>query len=220
MRIRNLKSKLAGLVIGGWLWPAAAGWAQSVPVSVPAQPVVASVPALQLSPGARQVLQLYQARVSDDTIISFIRNSSANYHLDADEIIYLRQQGISSPVLVAMLSPAGGNQAIPMPATPAPVVVTAYPPAAPAPVVYTAPPVTVIQAAPDPVYYAAPYYNDPYCYGYYPSVGLYFGGVWGGGYYGGGGYHGGGYHGGGYPGGGYHGGGGGFHGGGGGGGHR
>ena len=218
MKMRCLKSKLVGLVISGMLWPVAAGWTQNLPAAGAAQPATASVPAVELSPGGQQVLQLHQARVSDDTIIAFIHNSSVNYHLDANAIIYLEQAGVSSPVLTAMLNQPAANPAVSLPATPAPapapapVVSTPYPLANPAPVVYPAPPVTVIPSAPATVYYGDPNYYAPYSYGFYPSVGLYFGGVWGGGYYGGGGYHGG------YYGGGYHGGGGGYHGGGGGGG--
>jgi len=215
MNIRYLKGKLAGVVVSGMLWPGAMGLAQTLPAPGPVQPATASVPAVELSPGGQQVLQLHQARIGDDTIIAFIHNSGLNYKLDANAIIYLGQQGVSSPVLSAMLNQPAADAALHLPATPAPapVAMTAYPPAYTAPAAYTAPPVTVIQTAPDPVNYDAPYYTDPYNYGYYPSVGLYFGGGWGGGYYGGGGYRGG------YYGGGYHGGGGGFHGGGGGGGH-
>lgn len=219
IKTRFLKLLLAGLAMGGMLWPAAMGRVQSMPVPEPIQPVTASAPVVELSLGERQVLQLHEARISDDTIIAFIHNSSMNYHLDANTIIYLGQQGVSSQVLAAMLNQPAAKPMLQMPATPAPapVVTIPYPPAYTAPVVYTAPPITVIQTAPSPVYYDAPYYNDPYAYGFYPSIGLSFGGFWGGGHYGGGyhgggeGHHGGGWGGGGHGGGGWHGGGGGHH---------
>src|ERR1039457_306974 len=64
-------------------------------------PTIAAPP---LSYGVPQILQLAQAKVGDDTIIAYIRNSGNNYGLDANQIIYLRQQGISDNVITAMLS--------------------------------------------------------------------------------------------------------------------
>jgi hypothetical protein len=166
-----------------------------------------------LSYGVPQVLQLAQAKVSDDTIIAYIHNSGNSYGLDANQIIYLRQQGVSDNVLTVMLTQ-------PRPASaPAP---TAPPPdnsyQAQAPASYAAAPTTTyVQSAPSPVYvvpnsqpyyYNNYYYSQPYYYpySYFPSVALSF--AFGGSSYYHGGYHGGGgyYHGGGY-GGGYHGGG-------------
>ena len=150
MNIRYLKSKLAGLAISGLLWPAAMGWAQTLPVSGPVPSATASVLAAELSPGGQQVLQLHQARIGDDTIIAFIHNSALNYQLDANAIIYLGQQGISSPVLTAMLNQPAAGARVQLPATSAtaPVVPTVYPPAYSAPVVYPAPPTTVTSTVP------------------------------------------------------------------------
>ena len=169
-----------------------------------------------LSYGVPQILQLAQAKVSDDTIIAYIRNSGNSYGLDADQIIYLRQQGISDKVLTVMLTQPRPASA-PAPTTPPPDnSYQAQAPASSAP----APATTYVQSAPStvyvvpnsqPYYYNNYYYSQPYYYpySYFPSVALSF--AFGGGYHNGyyGGYHGGGgyyYHGGGY-GGGYHGGG-------------
>jgi len=185
--------------------------------------VAAQNSAPPLAYGVPQILQLVQAKVPDDTIIAYIRNSGTSYGINADQIIYLRQQGISDNVLTVML-----NQ--PKPAsTPAP---TAQTPAAYTPqpqVVYTPTPApTYVQTVPSSTVYVMPnnqiyYYNTSYPYyypySYYPGISFAFGfgGGYRGGYYYGGGYHGGyygGYHGGGFVtgGGGYH--GGGYHGGG------
>jgi hypothetical protein len=173
-------------------------------------------PAPQLSYGVPQILQLAQAKVGDDTIIAYIHNSGTSYGLDADQIIYLRQQGVSDKVLNTMLTQ-------PKPAYTSTFAATA-PPAdyssaaqTPAPAATPEPTTTYVQTVPSstvyvmpnsqPYYYSA-YYNQAYPYyypySYYPSVSLSFG--WGsssyhGNYY----YYGNGYHGG-YPGGGYHGG--------------
>ena len=76
-----------------------------------------------LSAGVMDVLQLVRSKVSDDVIISFIKKSGVSYNLGASEIIYLRGQGVSETVMMAML-----NQHGKAPATTAPL----QPPAAPA----------------------------------------------------------------------------------------
>ena len=146
------------------------------------------LPPVQLSSGVSEILKLARARVSDEVITAFIKNSGRVYSLSVSEIIYLREQGVSNQALTAMLNQqqnvaATAAQALPQPA---PTYVETAP-------VYT---------QPSPVYdYPAPYYGYydswPYYWGY-PSVSFGFG--FGRGYYGG--YHGGGYHGGG--GGGHH----------------
>lgn len=193
-------------------------------------------PAVALSSGVPDILMLARAHLSDEAIIAFILNSGRAYHLSASEILYLREQGVSNPVLTTMLNQrpnveATAGQAVPQPAAqpaatqppadwansnpqPAPAA-TQYAPAyeAAAPV-YAQP--STVYAYPAPSY---GYYDSaPYYWGY---PGLSFGIGFGGGYYGG--YYGRGYYGGGYRGGGYYGWGG-YHGGGGyqggGGGHR
>jgi uncharacterized membrane protein YgcG len=170
---------------------------------------VSAQTAPQLSYGVPQVLQLSQAKVSDSTIIAYIQNSGNSYGLDANQIIYLRQQGVSDAVINTMLT---------QPKNAAANVQAAPPPADQPSTAVVQPTVTYVQSAPASSVYVVPdtqtYYYDsayyqPYYYPYYgyPAVSLSFG--FGGGW---GGYYGGGYHGG----GGWHGGGGGFHGGGGG----
>jgi hypothetical protein len=151
-------------------------------------------PGPQLAYGVPQVLQLVQARVGDDTIIAYIKNSGNSYGLSADQIIYLRQQGASDAVVTAMLQ------------QPSPAVVATAPVAmpttlAPQPVASesvstatVAPSVTYVQSVPAPTYYyAQPYYYPGYAW--CSPVSLSFGWGWGGGWHGGGygGWHGGGY---------------------------
>lgn len=163
-----------------------------------------------LAYGVPQVLQLVQAKVSDDTIINYIRNSGNSYGLNADQIIYLRQQGVSDNVLNVMLTQPKSASA-PAPAAPTPD--NSYQSQAPAS--YTpAPTTTYVQSAPPSTVYVIPnsqayYYNtysQPYYYpySYFPSISLGF--AFGGSSYYRGGYYYGGYHGGYYGGGGWHGG--------------
>lgn len=111
----------------------------------------------QLPYGVMQVVQLEQAKLSDDTIIAYIHNAGVTYVLTADQILYLREQGVSDAVITALLMNP--------PTVPAPVAQPTVPAvSAPAPPVTVPAPVTYVQPA--PVYY--PYY--PY---YYPPYGYY-----------------------------------------------
>jgi len=181
----------------------------------PAAPPPAAAPTPQLPYGVGQILQLQQAKVGDDTIVAYIRNSGNSYGLSADQIIYLQQQGLSSAVITAMLSQPRPGVLPPAPA-PAPVTTDTAPPAAPpAPADYTqqpayaspavAPSVTYVQ--PSTVYYSSPAYYPyypyyPYGWGYPVGFSIGWGYGWRGGW--GGGWHGGGFHGGGFHGGGFH----------------
>jgi len=170
--------------------------------TVRAQGAAAANSAPQLAYGVAQILQLAQARVSDDTIIAYIRNSGNSYGLNADQIIYLRQQGLSDTVLTAMLNQPRAGRAVTLPTTPAPAPVASTAYAGEASTDTAAPSVAYAQTVPD-AYYSEPYYYyNPYyyCYpgyGWYPPLGIGWGWGWHGGRYYGGGYRGG-WHGGGF----------------------
>jgi hypothetical protein len=195
----QLKSMVAVLTVCGLAWSGGPARAQDSPAATPMQPAAVSVSAPPMSYGMSQVLQLVQAKVGEDTIIAFIQSSRNSYGLTADQIIYLKQQGVSDAVITAMLKqPRAGvaeaGPTAPLDAEPAYAgqdsTATVAPPDA---------------SGPETTYYAQPYYYDqPY---YCPGLPFYYGGYWGGGY--GGGYRAGGFRGG----TGFHGsGGGGFHG--------
>ena len=160
--------------------PAAVAPADSSAAVVQTTP--AQAPAPPLAYGVSQILELSQAKVDDGTIISYVRNSGNSYGLTADQIIYLRQQGVSSAVLNAMMSqPAPGvmgpnaNAGIPMPSGPAPQV--SYPQAPPQNTGTVGPSVSGIDptaAAAANYYYYQPYYGPTYYpYPYYPAYGFY-----------------------------------------------
>ena len=205
----------------------------------PETPTTAPAPtagqAAPLSSADMQILQLAQAKISDSTIITYIQNSGTVYGLDASQIVYLKQQGVSEGVINAMLNQRGAMAAAQQQQQqqmPPPTDQTAagqqYSVAQPS----TPPPSTTYIVPDSQTYYynswASPYWYYPNYY-YYPYYswgwpgGVYWGWGWHGGYRGYyGGYHGyyggGSFHGGGSS---FHGGGGSFHGGGGGGGgHR
>ena len=155
-----------------------------------------NAPAQNSTGSPAQILQLEQAKVGDDTIIAFIKNSGNSYNLNAAQIISLHQQGVSDAVITAMLSqprPAAVTATVPAPTTAPPQV---YSTTAPADTSATDQPATTyVQTVPGTYYsyyYAAPYYYyypafySPIC-GYYgwrrcPSSfhgnGYWGGGVW------------------------------------------
>jgi hypothetical protein len=120
--------------------------------TVPAQEVTATAtssagqPAPLLSYGVDQIIQLSRAKVSEATIINYIVNSRSSYGLDANQIVYLKQQGVSDTVINVML-----NQ-------PRPTVTAAAQPAA-ATASSTATATVNINTQPEAMYYqVAPIY--------------------------------------------------------------
>lgn len=100
-----------------------------------------------------EVLKLHQAGMGEETIVAFIQSKGVNYDLSAEDLISLRNQGLPTGVVNAMVI-SGATR----PAQPAPV--TAQQPAAvimptPAPGPATAP-TTAVVAAPVPVVIAQP----------------------------------------------------------------
>lgn len=96
--------------------------------------------AQSLPPGVQDVVKMKQAGLSDDVILSQVRNSGASYNLTADQIISLKSQNISDPVINALISGNGSASAAPAMAAPPPAPSPALPPPAPAP---GAPPMAV-----------------------------------------------------------------------------
>lgn len=102
-----------------------------------------------------EVLKLKNAGVAEDTIVAFIQGKNLSYELSADNILALRDKGITSAVLNAMLASGQGPG---VPATlPAPVPANVPPVVAPPGQVPSAP--TVPQAptvGSPPVYFPTP----------------------------------------------------------------
>ena len=180
MKVHRVGRTVAVLAImalaGAW----STGHAVVPPDNTPISPAPATVTApvnasaMTLPYGVPQILKLAQAKVSDDTIIAYVQNTGNSYNLDADQILWLRQQGISDAVLTAMLSqPRAGvapsSSAMPPPQPVAPPVYPGAYPTAPAP--YPVPDNSATVDTSDygqPVYY---YNSQPYYYCYYPGYG-------------------------------------------------
>ncbi len=169
--------------------------------TTPAADAVQAAP--QLSYGVPQVLQLAKAKVSESTIIAYIQNSGTVYNLDASQIVYLKQQGVSDAVIDTMINQR--SRALETAAQNASQANSASTTTAQTATVVTQPETTYIETVPSSTVYVVPdtqtynyynYYHRPYyypSYGYYgwsyPAVSFSFG--FGGGNWGGyrGGYH-------------------------------
>jgi len=175
--------------------------ARNVPAQDSTTTSAAQTAPVQLSYGVSQIIQLSKAKVSNDTIVNYIRNSGSSYGLEASQIVYLKQQGVSDNVINTMLNqPRQVAPAAPQPAYPAGGSTSTA-------TVVTQPAATYVQTVPSSTVYVIPdtqtyqYYNNYYhpAYGYYPYYGGWyyppvsfsfgFGGGYRGGYYHGGGYY-------------------------------
>ena len=106
----------------------------------------AAVPS-DLSPAATEVVKLSESGVGEDVILAYIQNSQAAFNLSANQLLYLRDLGLSSQMITAMLNRDASLKTQPQPAqTPPrpPVPEPAPQPQAPPPdYVSTPPPVEV-----------------------------------------------------------------------------
>jgi hypothetical protein len=194
MKTGNLQRSLQAVAaMTAFTLTAGVATAQEPTAAPAAQPVAATQPAPELSYGVPQVLQLVQAKVSDPIIVNFVQNSGTIYALQANEIVYLKQQGMSDTVLNAMLnqrSRLASSTESASTTAPTPTASYAPPSSATQPVATYAAPAqsSTVYIIPDTQTYrynawfygATPYYYYPNYGGYYngwPAVSLSFG--WG-----------------------------------------
>ena len=139
------------------------------------QPISANQPLpakIQLSAPAAELVKLAQSGVDQGVMLAFVTNSQSIFNLSAEEIIYLNDVGVPSPVVTAMiqrdqsLKAAGvaalAAQSPPAQSIPAPAAVAPQPATAPlTPPNYAAepPPVAPVEEANDSMFYdsLAPY---------------------------------------------------------------
>ena len=183
MKTTKLQKMVAVMAATGLTLSGTTALAQGSPAATTVPPAAANMPVPQLSYGVPQILQLAQAQVGDATIIAYIRNAGNSYGLNADQIIYLRQQGVSDAVITAMLNQPRAGVAVATPTTPAPPPVASPDYRGQVSTATVAPTATYVQTVPDTTYYYQPYYSQPYynpAYAWYPPVSFSFGwgGVW------------------------------------------
>jgi hypothetical protein len=148
--------------------------AQSQPPVTQATTVASNIP-----PKASDVVKLFKSGVGEDVILAYVQHTKSTFNLSADDILALKNDGISPKVLSAMINRdssvqnqpesfnydqklygSGGNapvtppaQSTPTPSTLPPAVSTVTAPAAPAPttvVVQQAPPAPQVEYIPVP----------------------------------------------------------------------
>jgi len=185
MKTNHLQRTLAVMAVAGMALSESTAVAEDSSVPNPVPPAAVNAPVPQLAYGVAQIVKLTQAKVSDDTIMAYIKSYGNGYGLNADQIIYLRQQGVSDAVITAMLNqpkPGVATATIPMPTTPAPQPVASA--------AYAQPAEPYVGTTTTTTYYSyAPYYYPVYgsCYWSWPVVVSYgWGGHWYRGWYGGG----------------------------------
>jgi hypothetical protein len=89
----------------------------------------AQTPAPSLPPGVQDIVKLSQAGLSEDVILTQVKNAGATYNLNADQLIYLSKSGVSQNVIKALMT---GNAGGPAPApAPYPQPQPGPPPSAP-----------------------------------------------------------------------------------------
>jgi len=156
--------------------------------STPDSNTAAKTDSAKLPYGVADVVKLSRSQVSEDVIVSYVQNSGTAYSLGSDDIVRLRNEGVSDRVINTMLDQhKKAVDAAQIAAAPAPVysdntsspAVSESQPAqnsAPAEAPLT-PPASSTYVIPYPPA-TAPYYGYPsYYYPYYP---YYYGGYYGG----------------------------------------
>lgn len=123
MKVRIFPGRVLGVILaGGMITP---GFAQSSPDASPAlvssnnaAAAIATAPALaepgpgaaqppppaqQLTPGALDIQRLAQAQVDEGVILACVTNSPGTFNVTADQIILLKQAGVTPQVISAMI---------------------------------------------------------------------------------------------------------------------
>jgi hypothetical protein len=105
-------------------------------INVSAQtPASAPSSSTGLPAGVQDVVALTKAGIGEDPILAKIKKAGTSYDLTAEQIIYLKNLGVSENVITTLIGPASAPVSVPTPVTSAPVVPPAPAPAIPAPVV-------------------------------------------------------------------------------------
>ena len=133
----------------------------------------------KLAPALEEVVKLSKAGVADVVTLAYVKNSGMSYSLDAQDVLRLQEQGVSSQVVTAMLQQSGDtrrateaiNQAVavanaskPQPATTTTPTPTTVDETAPASTVS----VTYFGSRPVSYYPSYSYYGPGFGY-YYPA---------------------------------------------------
>ena len=115
-------------------FPLLSAYGQTPEAAIPGAPGQAQAAVgANLSPGAAEVVRLAGSGVGDDVVLAYIQNSQAPFNLSADNVLYLKDVGLSPQVTSAMLSHDSTLRGQPQQYAPAAAAPMAPAPAAPAP---------------------------------------------------------------------------------------
>jgi hypothetical protein len=122
---------------------------------------------VNLSPNVAEVVKLAESGVGEDVTLAYVHNSQAPFNLGAEDILYLKDVGISSSVLTAMLTrdtELRGQAPAPAPTFEQKAYASTPPALAPVSVTPQAPPPTEAPPPPAPAYVANPPPDVSYFY--------------------------------------------------------
>src|SRR5579859_600019 len=94
--ILNSVSVMVALVVS-----ATAALAQNDPQAAPPRPLPAMAPT---QTSITEVIKLTKAGVGDDVVLAYVKNVRIPFRLKADNILQLKDSGVSMPVITAMLN--------------------------------------------------------------------------------------------------------------------
>jgi hypothetical protein len=158
----------------------------SVSTSITAAATTATSEQVKLPYGVEDVLKLSRAQVSDDVITTYIQNSGTVYNLGPQDIVYLKEQGVSDRILNTMMDQrrianevaaqaqqqqqAAAQQSAAVAVNNGPVTTPAYSDSQQATPEAAQPAASSLYVIPYPTpsypRYAAGYYSYPYTYSY------------------------------------------------------
>jgi len=72
--------------------------------TVPLTTAGATTNVTNISPATADVIRLAESGVGDDVVLAYIQNSQSTFDLGANDVLYLRDVGVSSVVITAMLN--------------------------------------------------------------------------------------------------------------------
>jgi hypothetical protein len=166
------------------------GFAQGTPSTTTSSTATATTAeSVKLPYGVEDVLKMSRAQVSDDVIATYIQNTGTIYNLGPNDIVYLKDQGVSDRIVNTMLdqrrianevaAQAQQQQAAAQTPAPAennsPITTPAYSDSQPAAPAVTQPAASTLYVIPYPTpsypYYGRSYYS--YSYPYYSSYSSY-----------------------------------------------
>src|ERR1041385_4946019 len=144
IRLASIASLSLPLLSGNAQPPSTSASASAAQGQTPAAPAV--------SPAVSEVLRLAESGVSEDVVLAYINNSPSGFNLTSDQILYVRDVGLSSQVITAMLNRDAALRTQPQPSQPVPEPEPAPAPTVPVEAPLT-PPATEVAAPPVQVNY-------------------------------------------------------------------